>query len=169
MAARVPGVQFVVARAPNLDAGLFAPLAAAGIRPPGLVESRTDEVLAASDLVLTASGTATVQAALHEVPMVVVYRLSPLTYRLGKPFVRVDTYAMVNLVAGERIVPELIQEAFTPEAVAAEAVPLLVDRDRIARTREALRRVRATLGEPGASDRAARAVLAVAGGAGRAC
>jgi lipid-A-disaccharide synthase len=63
---------------------------------------RADDVLAASDVVITASGTATVQAALHERPMVVVYKLSPLTYRLGKPFVRVDTYAMANLVAGRR-------------------------------------------------------------------
>ena len=62
-------------------------------------------MLAASDVVITASGTATVQAALHERPMVVVYRLSPLTYRLGKPFLNVDTYAMPNLVAGRRIVP----------------------------------------------------------------
>ncbi len=63
-----------------------------------------------------ASGTVTVQAALHECPMVVVYRLSPLTYRLGKPFVQVDTYAMANLVAGRRVVPELMQDDFTPGA-----------------------------------------------------
>ncbi|MCK7521286.1 MAG: hypothetical protein MZV64_28190 [Ignavibacteriales bacterium] len=71
--------------------------------------------LSASDVVVTASGTATVQTAIHERPMVIVYRLSPLTYRLGKRFVKVDTYGMVNLVAGRRIVPELIQDAFTPE------------------------------------------------------
>ena len=73
-------------------------------------------MLAASDVVITASGTATVQAALHERPMVVVYRLSPLTYRIGKPFVRVDMYAMANLVAGKRVVPELIQERLHPRA-----------------------------------------------------
>jgi lipid-A-disaccharide synthase len=160
---RVPGVQFLVARAPNLDTSLFDALGAPGGRRPAMVEGRTDDVLAASDLALTASGTATVQTALHEVPMVVVYRLSPLTYRLGKPFVRVDTYAMVNLVAGERVAPELIQDAFTPDAVAAEALGLLTDAERIARTRAALRRVRAALGAPGASDRAARAILDVAG------
>ena len=59
-------------------------------------------MLAASDVVITASGTATVQTALHGKPMVVVYRLSPLTYKLGKPLVRVSMYSMVNLVAGER-------------------------------------------------------------------
>ena len=74
---------------------------------------------------LTASGTATVQTALHDKPMVVVYRVSPLEYRIGRPFVQLDTFAMVNLIAGERIVPELIQDAFTPEAVASEAVSML--------------------------------------------
>ena len=157
--ARVSGVQFVVARAPNLSDLLFAPF------PPdfAIVEGKTDDVLAASDVVITASGTATVQAALHGKPMVVVYRVSPLTYRLGKPFVKLDTYAMVNLVAGRRIVPELIQMDFTAERVAHEAIALLTDADRHARTRDALRDVCQRLGTPGASGRAADAILEVAG------
>ena len=158
--ARVPGVQFIVAAAPNLQDELFAPLL--GDSGPVLIHERTDDVLAACDVVITASGTATVQAALHERPMVVVYRLSPLTYRIGKPFVRVDTYAMANLVAGERIVPELIQDDFTPARVADETVRLLTDRELYARTRDALRRVRENLGGSGASGRAADAVIAVA-------
>jgi lipid-A-disaccharide synthase len=155
--AHVPRVQFVVARAPNLAGSLFAPFA--GIVT---VEGRTDDVLAASDVVITASGTATVQAALHGQPMVVVYRLSPLTYGLGKPFLKVDTYAMPNLVAGRRVVPELIQEGFTPQRVADETVSLLLDADRRARVREDLRVVRERLGPPGASARAATAILEVA-------
>jgi lipid-A-disaccharide synthase len=161
--AEVPDAQFITARAPNLRDELFAPLLeGARFSRPVIVRERTDDVRAASDVVITASGTATVQAALHERPMVVVYKLSPLTYRLGKPFVRVDTYAMANLVAGKRIVPELIQEAFTPEAVAAETVRFLTDADLHARTRDELRKVREKLGDPGASGRAADAVLAVA-------
>jgi lipid-A-disaccharide synthase len=156
IASKVPGVQFIVAAAPNLPDALFAPLAVP------IVHERTDDVLAASDVVITASGTATVQAALHERPMVVVYKLSPLTYRLGKPFVRVDTYAMANLVAGRRIVPELIQDEFTSERVAEECVRLLTDEQLHRRTREELRRVRERLGGAGASGRAAEAVLAVA-------
>jgi lipid-A-disaccharide synthase len=128
-----------------------------------VVTSRADDVLAASDVVITASGTATVQAALHERPMVVVYKLSPLTYILGKPFVRVDTYAMANLVAGRRIVPELIQDEFTPAAVAAQAISLATDRARAEGMRSDLQAVRRKLGEPGASRRAAEAVIAVAG------
>ena len=132
-----------------------------------MVQHRTDDVLATADAVITASGTATVQAALHECPMVIVYRLSPMTYRLGIRFVRVDTYGMVNLVAGRRIAAELIQDGFTPEATAAEALALLGDPERAARFREDLRAVRGRLGGGGASQRAAHAVRAVARGESR--
>jgi lipid-A-disaccharide synthase len=94
--------------------------------------------------------------------MVVVYRLSPLTYRLGRRFVHVDTFAMVNLIAGRRIVPELIQDDCTPENVSREVLSLLTDAARFEETRAALRDVRQKLGAPGASGRAAEAVLAVA-------
>lgn len=158
--ARLGRVQFVVARAPHLDDALFAPAVERG--EMRLVEGMTDAVLAAADVALLASGTVTVQAALHECPMVVVYRLAPLTYRLGKPFVRVDTYAMANLVAGRTVVPELIQDAFTPEAVADEAVEILTNDAKASRMRADLRDVRRRLGDPGASRRAAAAVMNVA-------
>jgi lipid-A-disaccharide synthase len=159
---RLPPAAIVVARAPHLDDDLFAPLQRVAGQPVRVVEGLADETLAAADVALVASGTVTVQAALHGCPMVVVYRLSPLTYRLGKPFVTVDTYAMANLVAGRRVVPELIQDDFTPEAVAAEAIDILTNAPRAARMRADLQEVRAKLGGPGASARAARAVLDVA-------
>lgn len=166
IAARVPRVQFVIARAPGLDDHLFAPadsLTGRGLRVARL-EQRTDDVLATADAAMTASGTATVQAALHGCPMVIVYRLSPITYRLGVRFVRVDTYGMVNLVAGRRVVTELIQDAFTPAATADECVALLADPARAARVRADLADVTARLGGGGASGRAAAAVLAMARG-----
>jgi lipid-A-disaccharide synthase len=164
---RLPDAQFLVARAPHLADELFEPLSRvagpqANATAVAVVHGEADNVLASADVALLASGTVTVQAALHECPMVVVYRLSPLTYRLGKPFVHVDTYAMANLVAGGRIVPELIQDNFTPEAVAAEALKVLTDPAHAMRVREDLRRVRGKLGTPGASRRAAQAVLDVA-------
>jgi lipid-A-disaccharide synthase len=166
ISSRVPGVQFILARAPHLDDAAFEPLALMrppeGSSPVRVVEGRTDDVLAAADVALVASGTVTVQAALHECPMVVVYRLSPLTYRLGKPFIHVDTYAMANLIAGRRVVPELIQDAFTPQAVADEALRVLTDPAHAAAVRRDLSAVRAKLGAPGASARAAAAVLDVA-------
>lgn len=161
IAARVPGVQFVVARAPHLGDAAFAPFTSGAIRP-ALVPGRTDDLLAAADLTLVASGTATVQAALHQCPMVVVYRLSPLTYRLGHRFVKVDTYAMANLVAGRRIVPELIQDGFDAPRLADEAIDLLTNAARRGAMVEALGEVRGKLGASGASGRAADAVIEVA-------
>ena len=166
----LPGAQFLVARAPHLHDYVFVPLAAIvqGAAQGGsngvvtVLEEHTDDILAAADVALVASGTVTVQAALHQCPMVVVYRLAPLTYRVGKPFVSVDTYAMANLVAGRRVVPELIQDAFTPEAVAAEGLRILNDPAHALRVRRELREVTEKLGTVGASRRAAEAVLDVA-------
>jgi lipid-A-disaccharide synthase len=161
--ASVPDVQFLVARAPHLDAALFAPLGGLRNTPVVTVEQETDAVLAAADVAVVASGTVTVQAALHQCPMIVVYRLSPLTYRLGRRFVHVDTFAMANLVAGRRVVPELIQDDFTAAAVAEHALSLLRNGDARERMRNDLRGVATAIGQAGASGRAARAVIEVAG------
>ena len=157
--ARVPDVQFIVARAPYLDDGLFEILRSRPLNRLASVEKETDGALSAADVALIASGTATVQTAIHDTPMVIVYRVSPLTYRVLRRLVRVDAIGMVNLIAGEKIVPELIQEAFTPEAVAAEAMSMLSDGARRARVHEGLARVRERLGGAGASRRAAEAIL----------
>ncbi len=161
IAARVPGLQAVVACAPGHHDPEFAALA--GSTPAAhLVRGRVGDVLSAADVVVTASGTATAETALHERPMVVVYKVSPLSYRLGKPLVTIDTYAMANLVAGEHVVPELMQDACTPEAVAAETIGFFTDRQRWLRTRDRLAETRAKLGPPGSTARVADAVLAVA-------
>ncbi len=164
IAARLPSAQFIVARAPHLDDELLAPPSSwpAGASRPVVVEGQTDAVLASADVAVLASGTVTVQAALHGCPMVVVYRVGPITYSLGKPLVHVDTYAMVNLVAGSRVVPELIQDDFTPEAAAAEALHVLLDPEHAAKVRADLAAVRGKLGTAGASRRAAEAVIEAA-------
>jgi lipid-A-disaccharide synthase len=162
VSARLPETQFVVARAPHLEDDLFEPLADLIGSESVITEGETDAVLASADVAIVASGTVTVQAALHGCPMIVVYRVGPLTYTLGKPLVHVDTYAMVNLIAGRRVVPELIQDDFTPEAVAAETLRVLTDPAHAAKVRADLAAVRASLGSAGASRRAAEAVLEVA-------
>jgi lipid-A-disaccharide synthase len=158
---RLPSAQFVIARAPALDNRLFSTVSWAEVRPVEVL-ARTDDVLAVADVAITASGTATVQTALHGKPMVVVYRLSPLSYRLGRRFVRVEDVAMVNIIAGRRIVPELIQDDCTPERVANETLSLLTNPEKAEAARCALQEVRERLGRPGASARAAEAVLEVA-------
>jgi len=167
LAARLEHVQFVVAVAPHLADALYAPLVRAAAplhRPLTLVHERTDPVLAAADVTITASGTATVQGAIHGCPMVVIYKLSPMTYRLGKPFVKVDTYAMANLIAGRRLVPELIQSECTPARVVEETVAMAEDGTRRAAVISGLREVRDRLALPGASGRAAEVVLKIARG-----
>ena len=162
IAGAVPGVQFVVARAPSLPDALFADIRK--VPSTTVVEGQSDDVLSAADVVVTASGTATVQTAIHEKPMVIVYRLSALTYAVARRFVKVRTYGMVNLIAGRTIAPELIQADCTPEHVAGEAVSLLTDRVRADAMRADVAAVRAKLGGAGASERAARAVLAAVRG-----
>ena len=121
-------------------------------------------LLAASDVVLVASGTATVEGLLANVPMVVVYRVHPLTFWLARRLVKVPWVAMANLVSddgsGASTVPELLQGDATPERIAAEAAAYLDDPARAARTRARLARGLEELGPPGAPGRTAEAVLA---------
>ena len=88
---------------------------------PCVVEGETYNALAAADAAIVSSGTATVEAALLDAPMVVVYRVSPLTATLAKPLVRTPYFAMVNLIAEKKVVPELVQNDFTPERVAVRS------------------------------------------------
>ncbi|TAK17198.1 MAG: lipid-A-disaccharide synthase [Acidobacteria bacterium] len=164
IAAAVPGVQFLIARAPGLDDALFEVERRPGLQPGRsvVVTGAADNVLSAADVVITASGTATVQTALHEKPMVIVYRVSPLTYAIGKRLVGVTTFGMVNLVAGRKIVTELIQDAFTPDAVANEAITLLTSPARMSAMHADLIEMKARLGGVGATSRAADAILAAA-------
>jgi lipid-A-disaccharide synthase len=147
-------VQILLALAPALDPALVAHAPA----PVVVVRGETHEALGASALALVASGTITVEAALLGTPMLVVYRLSPLTYALGRPFVRVPRYAMANLIAGREIVPEFIQGGFDPERVAREALSLLRSEARLQKMKADLAEVRRLLGGRGASERAAAAV-----------
>jgi lipid-A-disaccharide synthase len=150
--AQRPDLQFLLARAPGLDDALFdRPLAGTPVR---LIPGRSHDVAGSAAVALVASGTATIETALLATPMVVVYRLSPLTYLLGRPFVSVPHYAMPNLVAGRRVVPEIIQWDFTPERVARETLALL-EGHRATEMRRDLAEVRERLGRPGASARAA--------------
>src|SRR6202162_1200453 len=120
----IPEVQAVVAGAPGVNRTELEACFGSdkGVR---FVSGATYNALAAADLAIVSSGTATVEAALLDRPMIVIYRLSPLTARLAKPLVRTKFFSMVNLIAGREVVPELIQDDFTPERVASEAVSLL--------------------------------------------
>src|SRR5229473_739885 len=149
---------FVIALAPGFETGQVRDLLA-GNKNISVVQGDTYNALANADAAIVCSGTATVEAALLDAPMVVVYKVTPLTALLAKPLVRTPFYSMVNLIAGKRAVPELIQSDFTPERVASETVTLLRDPSARESLRRGLAEVRQRLGPPGAVDRAAGAIL----------
>jgi lipid-A-disaccharide synthase len=126
-----------------------------------IVENETYNALGAADTAIVSSGTATVEAALLDAPMVVVYRVTPLTALLAKPLVRTSYFSMVNLIAERRVVPELIQKDFTPAKVADATLRLLNDPRAREELRLGLAEVRKRLGPPGAVDRAADAIAAL--------
>ena len=128
--------------------------------PVTVVPNCPNEVMAAADVLLVASGTATLQAALIGTPMILTYRVSWITYLVTKMLMTVDHVGLVNLVAGRGIVPELLQSDATAERLSQEALRLLKDRTRYEHMQSAFESIRAQLGTPGASRRAAEVVLA---------
>ncbi len=126
-----------------------------------LLSGRLQDVFDKAALLITASGTVTLEAALAGTPMIIVYKVSPLSYWLGKQLIRVKYIGLANLVAGKRIVPELIQHEASSEKVAGLATSLLRDRDALERMRQDLAQVAQRLGSPGASMRAARVALSL--------
>jgi lipid-A-disaccharide synthase len=152
-------VQFVVAAAPGRASSLKREWPRdLNVR---VIEDQTYNALAHADVSIVSSGTATVEAALLDAPMVVVYRVSSLTAILAKPLVRTRHFSMVNLIAGREVVPELIQNDFTADKVAAQVLRLLRDPAASAAIRRELADVRRKLGPPGAVERAADAIAAL--------
>ncbi len=142
---------------------VVARLRAAGLELP-IVGEDTYNLVAAADLALVASGTATLECALLECPMVIVYRMSPLTFGLAKLLVRgVRHVGMPNIVAGHEVVPELLQGAATGPRIAEAATALLEDAQRRAAVIEDLREVRRRLGRGGAAGRAAAIAVEMLG------
>jgi lipid-A-disaccharide synthase len=159
---KLPGPpQIVVAVAPGLDVPRLEARFPTGWHVRFL-KDETYNALAAADLAIVSSGTATVETALLGKPMIVVYRLSPMTARLAKPLVRTKFFSMVNLIAGSAVVPELIQNDFTPQRLAAEVEQLLSAsvqvKNRVEKMRQGLQEVRRLLGPPGAVERAAEEI-----------
>ena len=164
---RVSGApQIVVAVAPGLEVARLEKSF-----PPDwhvrLISNDTYNALAAADLAIVSSGTATIETALLGKPMVVVYRVSSLTARLAKPLVKTRFFSMVNLIAGRAVVPELIQDNFTPQRLADEAESLLFGapgaNPRVSEMKRGLEEVQNLLGPPGAVERAADEIARLLG------
>jgi len=147
-------IQFVLAAAPNLTSDFFSPYASSAVEMKQ-VRGATYDALAAADCAIVASGTATIEASLLGTPMVVIYRVRPLSAFILRRMIRTPFFSMVNLIAGRRVVTELIQDDFTPEAVESEVRRLLDSPGTTSEMRASLAEVRAKLGPGGAIERAA--------------
>jgi lipid-A-disaccharide synthase len=156
-----PDVQFVIALAPSrARAEAEAIISTCRLKPRilRLVQHETRDALAAADVAAVTSGTATLEAMLLETPLVIVYRESPINWHTLGRLIQTDDVGLVNLIAGRRIAPELIQRDFTPERLARELL-LLLDDEKNRSMRAELRETKAKLGPDGASERAARIIL----------
>lgn len=155
-----PKTQFLLAQASSIDDNLLHNLLRHSPVQVTVAKDQSSEVMAASDVLLVSSGTATLQAAVVGTPMVLLYRTTWPTYWIARCLVRVKWIGLVNLVAGRSIVPELIQDEATAERLWQETRRLLTDRHACDEMKDGLRQVREALGEPGASQRAAEVILA---------
>ena len=150
--------RYVLPLAPNLDSAHVRAMVAASGAPVDIADGAFAPLLRIADIGLVASGTATLQMGMAGVPFVTVYKVSPLSFFIARRFAYVKHFAIVNILAGHEVVPELLQEDLTPERVRDALLSLANDEPRRRRMRDELLRVTATLGTPGAYERAAAAI-----------
>lgn len=154
-------VQAAVGVAPNLGADALAPWLR-GHPTVASLEHATYDLMHWSDAAVVTSGTATLETGWFGTPMAVVYKTSPLTFMIGRLLVHVPYIGLVNIVAGKKVVPELIQHDMTPENIAAAIGKILDDPAHARRVREELAVIRNKLGGPGASERVVDGIIALA-------
>ena len=157
----LPDLQFVIPLAPGLSQANLSPWIKKSPVPVNVVEGMTYDVMNLSDLLLMASGTATLEGAILGKPMVIIYKVSALSYWIGRALVHVRHIGLVNLVAERGIMPELGQKDVNPSRIAKEGLRILKDPPLRQRMIESMVEVRQKLGQPGASQRAARIVCSL--------
>ena len=123
------------------------------------VRGAVDQVFKQSQLLVAASGTVTLEAALHGVPTIIIYKVSPLSYWLGKRLIKVKHIGIVNLIVQKELQPELIQDEASPQAIARTATAMINNPERLKQMKKELVNIRDLLGGTGASDRVARIAM----------
>lgn len=160
---RFPDIQFILPLASTLHNDDIVPLLSAAGLDVTITRDRIHDMIRACDAVISVSGTVTLEIALVGTPMVIIYKLAPLTYQLAKRLVKVPNIGLCNIVAGETVVQELIQDQANPSAIADEVGRLLTDQAYNATIVRKLGEVRAKLGHGGASSHVARLALTLCG------
>jgi lipid-A-disaccharide synthase len=151
-----PNLQFILPVAPGLQRMEIETLLTDSKIAITLVDNSIYEVISTAHLVVVASGTATLETALLATPMVIIYKMSPISYMIGKKLVKVPYIGMANILAGKKVVPELIQGEATADNITAEVAHLLKDDHYYQSVCEDLNSIKKELGKPGASKRAAQ-------------
>ncbi len=150
-------VQFVLLLADNLNETLITKFISAELKQIVLIlKNDAYEAIAASDLALSSCGTANLEAALLETPIIAFYRLSPLTYSLGLKFIKISNYSIVNILAGYEVIPELIQKKFSSENIFLETERILTSPTARSKMIEHFKKIRKILGDKKASQNAAK-------------
>lgn len=156
---QVPEVQFILPKASTIDRAVLDRMIRAADVPVTIGENHVYDMMNLSTAAIAASGTATLETALMELPTLLIYRVSALTYALSKVLVHIDNIGLPNIIMGRRIMPELWQNAVTAEHIAQIVIPMLTDVKRHRELSDAMTAVRRTMGESGSIDRTATAIL----------
>ena len=155
----VPQVQFLLPRASTIDRSVLASMIADSGVDAYIGETNVYDMMAVSTAAIAASGTATLETALMELPTLLIYRVSSLTYWLSKLLVHIDSIGLPNIIMGRRIMPELWQDEVTAKHIAQVIVPILTDASRHDELKQAMAEVRRTMGQSGAVQRIAKTIL----------
>lgn len=156
MAQKIPDIHFVLPLADTLEEEIITGVIFQSEVKIDVIRGNTYDVIACTDLAIVASGTATLETALLGIPMIIIYKISPITYFIGKMVVTVKNIGIVNIIAGKTIVPELIQDEAAGVNIAREALAILINDERKNEMISQLAGIRAKLGKPGAALRAAK-------------
>jgi lipid-A-disaccharide synthase len=156
LAQKIPDMQFILPLADTLEQKTVEDIIAGSSIKVKVIPGQTYDAVSCCDLAIVASGTATLETALLGVPMIIIYKISPLSYLIGKLIVDVQNIGMANIIAGKTVVPEFIQEDVNGNRIAAEAIDILTNDERKQEIIKELAAIRSKLGNPGASRRAAQ-------------
>lgn len=153
---RLSSVQFILPLADTLSHDIVAGIVRQYSANVKIVKDNVYDVIGLSDIAMVASGTATLETALLETPMIIVYKVSPISYLMGRIFIDVDHIGIVNIIAGKTIVPEFIQNDANSEAMANEIYNILTSESRMNQIKQDLAQIKGKLGTPGAAERTAK-------------
>jgi lipid-A-disaccharide synthase len=156
MVQSIPDIQFILPLADTLEREIVAAIISGFAVKVNIISDHTYDAISCADFAIVASGTATLETALLGVPMIIVYKISPLSYFIGKMIVDVKNIGMVNIIAGKTIVPEFIQADVNGARIAKEVLAILQDENRKQEIIKELAEIRSQLGSPGAAFRAAK-------------